>query len=196
MALINTGPDYTRTGGGTGTWAATFTKWANRLSFIPGIGGALAWPVGMIGSLIEGAGWLLKGKVLSAATVVAAGAVSNTVNAAASTGLGPLYWGQLGSGVVSGSSLGTHTRALTETVIGGVTGALGVKPMVLRSYTAGIGDGPGAGLVSKPGYYATMHGGANPQAKWENYRATGAGADHVSALESARAMGANQQRSV
>lgn len=195
MAMINTGPDYTRTGGGPGSWAGFFTKVANWVSFIPGVGGVLSWPVGMIGSLIEGAGWLMRGKVLSAATVVASGAVSNTVNAAASTGFGPLYWGQLGSGVVSGSSLGTHTRALTETVIGSVTGALGVKPTVLRSYTAGIGNGPGAGSISKPGYYATMHGGANPQAKWDNYR-SGAGADHVSALENARAMGANQQRSV
>jgi hypothetical protein len=192
MALIEPGPEYTRSGGNEGSWAGFFTKWANRASFIPILGGAVSFTLGMIGSGLESLGWLAQGKVLSAATVLATGAVSNSINSAVSTGLGPLYWGQLASGAVSGTSLGTHSRALTESVIGGVTGLLGVKPTVLRSYTAGLGSGPGAGSMSGPGYYATMHGGANPQAKWDNFR-NGAGAEHVSALEAARAAGPNQR---
>lgn len=184
MALINTGPDYTRTGDNF------LTRWANAASFIPipGVNTTLTWFLGMAGAAWDAIGWLGQGKVLSAATAAASGAVGATVNSIGGT----FWWLNAGSGLATGRSAGTHARALTETVIGGVTGALGVKPTVLRSYTAGIGQGPGASVASTPGYYASMHGGANPQEKWDRYR-SGAGAQHLADLEAARATGPSQR---
>ena len=184
MALINTGPNYTRTGD------SMFTRFANKVSMLP-FGGILAWPIGQIGTLLEAGSWLLRGKVASAATALATGTISNTVNAAvAGNPLNPLYWGQLGSGLASGSSLGTHSRALTEGAIGMVTGALGFKPTVLQSYTAGVGS-----INAGPGQYArrvAAERGADANAMYNQYR-SGAGADHVAALEAARAQGPNQR---
>jgi hypothetical protein len=191
MALINTGPNYTRTGD------SMFTRFANKVSMLP-FGGLLAWPIGQIGTFIEAGSWLLRGKIGSAATAFAAGTISNTVNAAVSSNpfTAPIWYvGQLGSGVASGTSLGTHTRALSESAIGAVTGALGFKPTVLQSYTAGVGSIGGGAARSGPGYYATraaQERGADPQAMWNQYR-SGAGADHVSALEAARAQGQAQR---
>lgn len=185
MALINTGPNYTRTGDNF------LTRWANYASFIPGVGAIVTPTLGVLGSLVEGAGWLFRGKVASAVTAVAAGSVSAVVNGAvAGNPLNPLYWGQLGSGLASGSSLGTHSRALTEGAIGMVTGALGFKPTVLQSYTAGVGS-----INAGPGQYArrvAAERGADPNAMYNQYR-SGAGADHVAALEAARAQGPNQR---
>jgi hypothetical protein len=183
MALINTGPDYTRSG------ENFLTRWGNAASFIPFIGAPIAGFLGFAGTAVEAIGWLLRGKVLSAATVAATGAVSTAVNSIG----GQFWWVNAGSGLATGKTAGTHARALTETVIGGVTGALGVKPTVLRSYTAALGQGPGAN-AAQPGYYATKVAndrGQNAQAAWSQYR-TG-NADHVAALENARAMGATQR---
>ena len=63
MALFGNFDDsYTKTGKGF------FTQLANGVSFIPYIGGALAWPLGMIGTVIESAQWLFRGKFGSALT--------------------------------------------------------------------------------------------------------------------------------
>lgn len=186
MALINTGPNYTRSGDNF------LTRWANRISMLP-FGGVLSWPLGQLGTFVEAAGWLFRGKVFSAATVLAAGTVSNSINAAVSSN--PVNWfigygAQLGSGAVSGSTLGTHGRAATEAVIGAVTGAFGARPTILRSYTAGVGS-IGGQSPSGPGYYATraaQERGQDPNAMWNNYR-NGGGAEHVAALEASRANG-------
>lgn len=145
MALLGkVSEGYTKTGKGG------LTSFANKLSFIPGIGGFFAYPIGMLSTIIESAQWLFQGKFASAATVLAAGTVGNTVNAFVSGGsalagiAGPpgLAWwaGNVASGAVTGVSAGTHARALTESIIGGVGGALGHKPTVLSSYPAGVGS--------------------------------------------------------
>jgi len=187
MALINTGPDYTRTG------ENFFTKWANRLSFIPVLGSGAALVLGTIGTIVDAGGWLLRGKIGSAATAAAAGAVSTALNSASGI-FAPLegvrWWLNAGSGLTTGSSIGTHGRAATEAVIGSITGALGARPTVLRSYTAGVGS---VGGNSGPGYYATraaQERGMDPNAMWNNYR-NGGGAEHVAALEASRANGPN-----
>jgi hypothetical protein len=149
MALFGkVSEDYTRTGKGG------LTSLANTLSFIPLVrsiswfkhvpivGGLLSAFVGYIDTAWEAARWAFQGKFASAATVLAAGAVSNTVNALP----GPIWWGVNAiSGVTTGASVGTHARAATETLIGSVTGALGMKPTVLNSYPAAIG-----GIASAP----------------------------------------------
>lgn len=165
MALINTGSDYTRTGQTTAPgFANTLTRWSNKLSMIPWVGGALSLPIGLAGTVMESVGWLVRGNVLSAATALTAGTVSTAVNTFVSTGanLNPFYWGQLASGAATGSTLGTHSRALTEGAIGMVTGALGVRPMVLRSYNAGVGS-VGAGAASRPGRFAAAEAGRRGQ---------------------------------
>lgn len=182
MALINTGPNYTRTGNGG------LTKFANIINFVPWIreiplfGRPIGAMIGYIDTAIEGIGWLLKGKPLSAATAVAAGAVSNTVN-----GLpGPIFWmANSATALVTGRSLGSHSRALTENVIGGVTGVLGVRPTVLRSYTAGMGSmnaqqqGPGAFMAAE-----ARRRGQDPNAAYAAY--ANGNRDHVAALEASR----------
>ena len=185
MALINTGPDYTRSGDNF------LTKLSNGLSFLP-FGGGINWFIGMAGAAMDAAGWLVRGKFGSAATVLAAGAVRTTLNTAASSVLPGgklLWWGvNAGSGVISGSTIGTHGRALTEGAIGAVTGALGFKPTVLQSYTAGVGS-----ISAGPGAFARRISGERGQdanAAYANFR-NGAGADHVAALEASRAAGPN-----
>ncbi|MEJ0009510.1 MAG: hypothetical protein WDN72_02670 [Alphaproteobacteria bacterium] len=148
MALLGKfGDDYTKTGK---NWFSRASDW---LSYIPWVGGAFALPIGIIGAGVDAAGWLFRGKFLSALTAFAGGAAASAVNSAASTVGGSnfaLWWlGNAGSGLLSGETLGTHARALTEGAIGTVTGALGVKPTVLRSYTAGIGSIGGAGATTE-----------------------------------------------
>jgi hypothetical protein len=130
MALFgNTDENYTRTGKGT------LTRWANAASMVPVVGGFLAMPLGMISTVIEAGEWLFRGKLGSAATVLAAGTVGNMVNSLTEGFSGLTWWmGNAGSGIATGATLGTHARALTETIIGGVSGALGSKPQVLSSY--------------------------------------------------------------
>lgn len=195
-----TGQQYTKTGvqervGGAGrTWAEWFSMWSNRASLIPVVGAYLAWPMGMIGTTLETLGQLFKGNIGSAITVAAAGTVATTVNAAVSTT--PNWWiygGNVASGLTTGSVLGTHARKLTESVIGGVTGILGMKPEVLSSHTAGIGslDNAYAQSVRGPGYWATRRAeemGRDPRQMYDQYR-TGAGAEHTAQLDAARANG-------
>ena len=141
MALLGDfNDDYTRTGKGF------FSRMANAASFIPFLGKPLVLVLGSIDTVIESATWLFRGKFVSAATALVAGAVSTTVNSLTpgepgQIGVALTWWGlKLGSGAATGTTLGTHARKLTEEAIGMVTGALGSKPTILRSYPAGIGS--------------------------------------------------------
>lgn len=199
MAIINVGPDYTHTGKervrGVNTGKDRFlTKLANWSSFVPVIGGFGVAFFGYLDTAIDAVGWLLKGKPLSALTVGAAGAVSTSVNAVA-TGSGVGWWLNAGSGIVSGRSVGTHTRALTEGAIGAVTGALGMKPEVLRSHVAGMGTAPGM-AQSRPGQFATAEAnrrGQDANQMWNNYQA-GNGQDYEALMAAQRAQAAQAGR--
>ena len=196
MALIgNSNAAYNKTGN---NW---FGRWANRLSYIPVFGGAIGFVVGMTGTVVESAQWLFRGKVLSAATVLAAGTVGNTVNSATkmvvdasgaiSGGVLPAMWYiNAGSGLVTGRTAGTHARKLTESAIGGIAGTLGAKPQVLRSFTAGMGSVGGAAPAA-PGRFATQianERGQDPNAMYANYM-RGEGGVHVNELGSANGRG-------
>ncbi len=185
MALINTGPDYTRTGDNF------LTRWSNIASAIPIVGPIATGFLGFAGTAVDTVGWLLRGKIGSAATAAVTGTVSTAVNS--SIAASGLWWVNATSGIVSGNTVGSHSRALTEGIVGSVTGALGMRPTVLRSYTAGVGSIGGGN--TGPGYYATraaQERGQDPSAMWNNYR-NGSGADHVAALEASRAAGPNQR---
>lgn len=135
--LMNTGEGYTQTGNGA------ITRWANATSLLPGWfpGRNLIVSVLSYGdTILEAARYLFRGQFGSAATVAASGTVSTMVNVASD---GPLWWVNAASTALTGATLGTHARKLTEGGIGVATGALGVKPTVLRSYTAGIGSAGG-----------------------------------------------------
>ena len=174
--------DYIKTGN------SALTRFGNKLSVIPGIGGAIAMPFFVVGLLIDSGKWLLRGKIGSAATEFAAGTISAGLNAAA----GPLWWvGKALSVGVTQHTVGTHGRAVAESVIGSVTGALGMKPTVLRAYPAGVGSIPGAGAYYQqqqgPGYWSTraaQEQGQDPSQRWQQYR-NGDGRDHVAALQNA-----------
>jgi hypothetical protein len=158
--------NYTRTGKG---FLASVANWA---SFIPfGLGSGITLVAGAIDTVIESAQWLLRGKVLSAGTALVGGSVSTMVNSAAGSGL--FWWLNAGQGMFTGRSIGTHARALTENVIGGVAGALGQQPTVLRSYPAGIGNIGGQGAQqSRPGYWSSrvaQEQGQDPQRRWQQY---------------------------
>lgn len=182
MALFGNFDDsYTKTG------KSFFTKLANGVSFIPVIGAALAWPLGMIGTIIESGEWLLRGKFGSAATALATGTVGSFANSANS-----LFWWNIGSGVGTGTSIGTHARALTESVIGSVSGALGSKPQVLASYPAGIGSISSERVQSGPGKFTSQisaQRGQNADEAYARYMA-GEGGVHVNELKSANGRGA------
>lgn len=196
---------YTQTGvqervnGAGRTWGEWFSMWSNRFSFIPFIGGAPAAIAGFIGTALETLGQLFKGNIGSALTAATTGTVATAVNAMAGysgAGLGATWWINLGSGVFSGSALGTHARKATEVVIGGVTGLLGMKPQVLNSHVAGIGalDNAYAQNLRGPGQFASqiaMQRGRDPREMYNSYR-SGAGADHVAQLEAARAAGGGE----
>ncbi len=191
MALLGKFDDsYTKTGN------SGLTRFANKVSLIPVIGGALSFPLGMLDTAIDTGKWLLRGKFLSALTVATAGTISNAVNVLP-TGLpgkmgGSLTWWMAGagSGLGTGKSLGTHARKVTEMAIGGLTGALGVKPQVLKSYQAGIGS-VGAAVPAAPGRFATQvanERGQNSQQMYNNYM-RGEGGVHVNELSSAHGRG-------
>lgn len=210
MALFgNVDAEYTKTGKGG------LTSFANKLSFIPFlrdfgrdnllgekgkgflakiplVGGSITFLLGQIDTFIEAGKWLLKGKFASAATVLAAGTVSNAINSASDdkgfNPLNPFYWANVASGVATGASLGTHSRALTENIIGGVTGALGMKPEVLQSYPAAIGS-INASAFAGPGKFATKvsnERGQNADQAYQQYM-NGEGGVHVNELGSAYA---------
>ena len=134
-------------------------------------------------------GFVRRGKVGSALTVAAAGTVSTAVNSLEAT---PFWWVNAASGVTTGKSLGTHARAVTEGLIGSVTGAMGVKPQVLQSYPAGIGSISSGASVSQPGRFASQisaERGRNAQDDYSNYM-NGEGGVHVNELGSAYGRGA------
>jgi hypothetical protein len=178
--------NYVKTGN------SAFTRWGNRLSVIPVIGGAIATPLFIIGLVIDSGKWLIRGKVGSAATEFATGVASAAVNVAGSFSLGGLVWwmGKAISPIATEHTLGTHARAGVESLITSATGALGMKPTVLQSYPAGIGALPGAAVYyqqQSPGYWATraaQEQGKNPNERWQQYR-NGDGRDHVAALQNA-----------
>ncbi|MES2985030.1 MAG: hypothetical protein V4735_07585 [Pseudomonadota bacterium] len=198
MALLGKfGDDYTRTGKGT------LTGWSNFMSYVPRIlkfeglknipiiggfiNGTLTALFGAVDTVIESGRWLLRGQIGSAITVAAAGAVSTAVNANPA-----LWWANAASGVATGETLGTHARALTETVIGKVTGALGVEPQVLKSYPVGIGSIGSGAMQGTPGKFASKISGERGQNADEAYQryVSGEGGVHVSQLNSANGLGA------
>jgi hypothetical protein len=162
--------NYTRTGN---NW---LTRWGNRFSAVPLAGKFLTPIMGGLGTIIDAGQWVLKGKILSGATALATGTVSTIVNTfLAVPGIGMVVnWV---SGVTTGKSVGTHARKLTEGAIGGLTGLVGAKPTVLRSYQAGIGSIGGMNPAnqrtqSQPGYWANrvaQEQGRDPQQKWSEY---------------------------
>lgn len=190
MALLgNVGDDYTRTGKGT------LGRWSRSLSFVPNfpiIEKVILKPVmrlfGYVDTIIESAQWLFRGNIGSAATVLIAGTVSTTVNAISDS---VFWWANAASGVTTGVSLGTHARAATEAVLGVATGALGVKPQVLRSYPAGIGAIGGGVTQSGPGKFASnisAERGQNADQAYANYM-NGEGGVHMNELQSALGRG-------
>ena len=163
---------YVKTGQGP------FTRWGNRLSLIPGIGGFSAAFIAGSGALIDTLKWAFRGKFLSAATALTAGVVSATVNFA--TNALPFALGNAanaGTAALTGVTLGTHARKLTENTIGGLAGLVGQKPIVLRSYHAGTGAIGGAAMggtqaPQQPGYWANhvaQSQGRDPQQRWQQY---------------------------
>lgn len=177
MALIKTPSDYNRTGG---NW---FTRASNATSYIPfGIGAALAWPLGMIGTAIDSGKWLIRGKVASAITAAGAGAVATTVNSA-----GSIVGANIASGVLTGKTLGTHARKGTEVVTGGVLGVVNMKPQVLQSYTAGIGSIGGGAAPAGPGRYVSQVAASRGEDPNVAYARLQSGQpDHMAALQSAQ----------
>lgn len=189
---------YTRTGvqervnGAGRTWAEWFSMWSNRASLIPipGVNGLIAFTFGAIGTGLESLSQLFKGNFGSAITAAATGSVATAVNTMATSGV--VTWViNAGSALTTGSTLATHARKLTEVTIGGVTGIFGMKPEILSSHVAGIGslDSAYAQNLRGPGAFASreaMNRGRDPREMYNSYR-NGAGAEHVAALENARA---------
>lgn len=158
---------YTRTGHGF------LQDWANRVSVLP-FGGFLAMPLGLLDTAIETVQWVFRGNIASAATVAISGTVGNLVNGISATGDAiPLWWGaRVGTAAVTGRTIGTHARALTENVIGGITQPLGVQPTILRSYVAGPGQIGSGFNPQRPGRWAqSVSGqrGRNPEQDWRAY---------------------------
>lgn len=179
MALFGDfGDDYTRTGKGF------FTKVANALSIVPVFGGAVTFAAGMIDTAWEAGQWLFRGKIGSAATVLAAGTVGNAVNSFSNFGQ-PFWWVNLISGATTGTTIGTHARAAVESIIG-------TKPQVLSSYTAGIGSISTSMQQAGPGKFATQVSGQRGQNADEAYARymSGEGGVHVNELQSAYGRGA------
>lgn len=187
---------YTRTGKGT------LARWSSKLSMIPLVGGVFAFPLGAAATLIETAQWLFRGQFGSALTALLVGGASTAVNTFVGGGssLGGItnaskwtWWaGNALSGATTDATLGTHARAATEALIGSVTGALGSKPQVLRSFTAGIGS-VSAGMAQQgPGKFAagvSAQRGQNADEAYNRYMA-GEGGVHVNELKSAYGRGA------
>lgn len=185
MALFgNVGDDYTKTGKGfLGRWSSTFS-FLPFLSDIPILGTTITGLLGYADTVIEAAQWLFRGKIGSAATVLAAGAVGSTVNAIS----GPtMWWVNAASGATTGASLGTHARAATEALIGAGGRALGMEPQVVSSYPAGIGSIGGGAAPAGPGKFASAvsnERGQNADEAYARY-AQGEGGVHVNELQSA-----------
>lgn len=161
---------YTRTGG------EFFNRMANFLSYVPGASKLkifAGYPIAAVADGLDaiiGAGkWLIQGKIFSALTVLAAGSASAIVN-----GLGGLFFGlaNIGSGLATGETLGTHARKATEMAIGGITGLVGRKPTVLQTHYAGIGGINGGFTRQGPGpwaNYVSQRSGRDPTQQWAAY---------------------------
>jgi hypothetical protein len=149
-----------------------FTKISNWATMIPlpFVREFLVIGAGALGGVWDSAGWLLKGKPLSAATTLGAHTASVVTNAA--TMLVP-FWGwaaNAGSVAMTGRTIGTHVRKGVEMATGAVTQPLGIQPTVLRSYPAGIGSINGG--MQRPGQWATMvsqRSGRDPNQQWTEY---------------------------
>lgn len=194
--------EYVRTGN------SGITRFANKLSVIPIIG-YLSAPVALLGVIWDSGKWLVRGKIGSAATELVTGTVSAAINTMPFTSaLGEgikfskiAWWGANATTAgVSGHTMGTHGRKLAEQAIESLTGALGMKPTVLQSYTAGVGAIPGAGAAfmqnQGPGYWATRQAqaqGQDPNARWQQYR-NGEGREHIEALQAAAMQQPKEQR--
>lgn len=178
---------YTKTGKGT------LTRWANKYSMIPILGSGITAILGLVDTAIESLQWLFRGKFGSAITVAAAGTVGTLVNTLSGSWGGVTWWlGNVGSGVTTGATIGTHARALTESVIGSVTGALGAKPQVLQSYYAGMGSNPAYAAPQGPGKFASQvsaQRGEDANAAYDRYT-RGEGGVHINELQSANGLGA------
>ena len=150
--------DVAKTGKG---WLATVANWA---SYVPLLGVPITLVAGGIDTLIESTGWLLRGKPISALTAYTSGTVSTMTNAASSAMLG--VPNLLAAG--TGRTMGTHARGLTENVVGGAFGIVGLRPTVTSSHVAGMGS-----LASRsPGQWATrvsQQAGRNPDQQWAEY---------------------------
>jgi hypothetical protein len=161
--MASDGEQYTQTGSGF------LNRVSNFFSYVPLIGGPIAFVAGGASTLLESAEWLFKGKIFSAATALVAGSVSTMVNAVQG-----LFFGvaNVGSGLATGETLGTHARKATEMAIGGVTGLVGRKPTVLQSHYAGIGSvgrGLNAGGPGPWANYVSQRTGRDPGQQWAAY---------------------------
>ncbi len=154
---------YTRTGGDF------LNRVSNFFSYVPVIGGPVALVAGGASALMDSAKWLFQGKIFSAATALVTGSVSAMVNF-----FGGLFTGlaNIGSGLATGETLGTHARKATEMAIGGITGLVGRKPTVLQTHYAGIGGINGGFTRQGPGPWATFvsqRSGRDPTQQWAAY---------------------------
>ena len=188
MALINIDKGYTKTGGNF------FTRLSNSMTYvpIPLVNSALVTFFGFIGTALDAGGWLVRGKVASAATAVATGAAGVMTNNAIAIGgiTNPIWWANLGSGIATGRSLGTHVRKVSEVAVGGVTGAVGLKPQVLRAYPAGIGSIGNGAMQAGPGRFVSdvaRSRGEDPNAAYARLNSNQS--EHLAALESAQSQG-------
>ena len=182
---------YTRTGNNI------FSRFSRFLSYIPFFGPMGGWMVtlssGLVGAAVDSIGWLARGNLWSAITAFGAGAAEAAVNTAATSWGGSsgqlLYWGNMVAGMATDGGLGRHARALTETVVNGVSSPLGMQPTVLKSYYAGIGSIDGYASTG-PGYWATKMtpDGQNAQAYYAAKMNGEAMSQHAAELESARGM--------
>lgn len=168
------------------TGQSRLSQWAAKASVIP-VAGLFITPVlGTLGAIWDSGKQLARGRVLSAATELTTGVVAAGVNSVG----GSVFWvANVGTAGFSDFTIGTHARKVTETVIGGITGAVGMKPKVLSAHMAGIGAPPGSWAAQAgPGRWAQQFTpqGQDPRQYYQNYR-NGAGMDHVAALQAAAA---------
>lgn len=170
MALIKIEPGYTKTGDNF------FMRLSNKASYVPWIGSPVALLAGKIGTVVDAGGWLLRGKVGSAGTALATGAVATATNTMTSaTGVGSLInWGSFAT---TGRNAAGHTRAGVERVTSVVAGVAGIKPQVLQEYGALKQNGFASAELSRRGV-------ANQQQFHQNYM-NGDGGVHVNQLGSA-----------
>jgi hypothetical protein len=164
---------YTQTGGGF------FDRMSNFFSYVPILGAPIAVVAGWVGAAVDSAKWLVQGKVFSAATALIAGGISATVNGLGGFGSNWDWFSRtilgtanIGSGLATGETLGTHARKVTEIAIGGFTGLVGRKPTVLQSHYAGIGGINGGFNRQGPGpwaNYVSQRTGRDPNQQWSAY---------------------------